>query len=157
MIVNNSIGNSGVFIALWGIWHDLDENCSSRTMPHRGSQTRLKFHIKLESQSQFDKSRRSPALIWESQCVPDWSAADSDSSDQTCTKTCQQNVTMNLHINWSTSELNTQVNPTTCLGDTGCCIQQVTAPTLVVTCSIHQLASILPSTCTGGASPPLSN
>ena len=52
-------------------------------------------------------------------------------------------------INWSTSELNTQVNPTTCLGDTGCWIQQVTAPTLVVTCWIHQCASILPSTCTG--------
>ena len=62
---------------------------------------------------------------------------------------------MNFLINWSTSELNTQVNPTTCLGDTGCWIQQVTAPTLVVTCWIHQCASILPSTCTWGAKPPL--
>ena len=56
--------------------------------------------------------------------------------------------TMSFLINWSTSELNTQVNPTTCLGDTGCWIQQVTAPTLVVTCWIHQCASISPSTCT---------
>ena len=28
-----------------------------------------------------------------------------------------------LLINWSTSELNRQLNPTTCLGDTGCWIQ----------------------------------
>ena len=41
---------------------------------------------------------------------------------------------INSLIDWSTSELNTQLNPTTCLGDTGCCFQQVTAPTLVVTC-----------------------
>ena len=58
--------------------------------------------------------------------------------------------TMGFLINWSTSELNTQVNPTTCLGDTGCWIQQVTAPTLVVTCWIHQRASILYSSWTGG-------
>ena len=64
-------------------------------------------------------------------------------------------VTMSFFTNQSTSELNTHVNPTTCLGDTGCWIQQVTAPTLVVTCWIHQCASILPSTCTGGRSPPL--
>ena len=57
-------------------------------------------------------------------------------------------------INWSISELNTQVNPTTCLGDTDCWIQQVTAPTLVVTCWIQQSVCILPSTCTGGRSPP---
>ena len=56
--------------------------------------------------------------------------------------------TMSFLINWSTSELNTQVNPTTCLGDTGCWIQQVTAPTLVVTCWIHQCASILHSSWT---------
>ena len=58
-------------------------------------------------------------------------------------------------INWSTSELNTQVNPTTCLGDTGCWIQQVTAPTLVVKCWIHLCTCILPSTCTGGLRPPV--
>ena len=29
-------------------------------------------------------------------------------------------VTVNFCINWSISELNTQVNPTTCLGDTDC-------------------------------------
>ena len=40
-------------------------------------------------------------------------------------------------VHWPASELNTQVNLTTCLGDTGCWIQQVTAPTLVVTCWIH--------------------
>ena len=38
--------------------------------------------------------------------------------------------TITLLINWSTSELNRQLNPTTCLGDTDCWIQQVTAPTL---------------------------
>ena len=64
-------------------------------------------------------------------------------------------ATMNFLINWSTSELNTQVNPTTCLGDTGCWIQQVTAPTLVVTCWIHQCTCILHSDWTGGASPPV--
>ena len=47
----------------------------------------------------------------------------------TCVEYCH---TMNFFINWSTSELNTQVNPTTCLCATGCGIQQVTAPTLVV-------------------------
>ena len=57
-------------------------------------------------------------------------------------------------INWSISELNTQVNPTTCLGDTDCWIQQVTAPTLVVTCWIQQSVCILHSSRTGGASPP---
>ena len=45
-------------------------------------------------------------------------------------------LTDDFHINWSISELNAQVNPTTCLGDTDCWIQQVTAPTLVVTCWI---------------------
>ena len=62
--------------------------------------------------------------------------------------------TMTFLINLSTSELNTQVNPTTCLGDTDCWIQQVTAPTLVVTCWIQQCTCILPSTCTGGRSSP---
>ena len=62
--------------------------------------------------------------------------------------------TMNFRINWSISELNTQVNPTTCLGDTDCWIQQVTTPTLVVTCWNQQSVCILPSTCTGGRSPP---
>ena len=63
--------------------------------------------------------------------------------------------TMNFRINWSISELNTQVNPTTCLGDTDCWIQQVTAPTPVGTCWIQQPTGIciLPSTCTGGRSP----
>ena len=50
------------------------------------------------------------------------------------------------------SELNRQLNPTTCLGDADCWIQQVTAPTLVVTCWIQQSTCILPSTCTGGRS-----
>ena len=62
--------------------------------------------------------------------------------------------TTTLLINWSTSELNRQLNPTSCLGDTDCWIQQVTAPTLVVTCWIQQPACILPSTCTGGRRPP---
>ena len=57
-------------------------------------------------------------------------------------------------INWSISESNTQVNPTTCLGDRYCWIQQVTAPTLVVTCWIQQSVCILHSSRTGGASPP---
>ena len=39
-----------------------------------------------------------------------------------------------IKLNWSISDLNVQVNPTTCLGGTGCWIQQVTAATLVVTC-----------------------
>ena len=47
---------------------------------------------------------------------------------------CQGLPTMNFRINWSISKLNTQVNPTTCLGDRDCWIQQVTTPTLVVTC-----------------------
>ena len=62
---------------------------------------------------------------------------------------------MNLRINWSISELNTQVNPTTCLGDTDCWIQQVTAPTLVVTCWIQQFYCILHSSRTGGLRPPV--
>ena len=47
------------------------------------------------------------------------------------------------------------MNPTTCLGDTDCCIQQVTAPTLGVTCWIQQSVCILHSSRTGGASPPV--
>ena len=60
---------------------------------------------------------------------------------------------MSFLIHWSTSELTTQVNPTTCLGDTDCWIQKVTAPTLVVTCWIQQPTCTLPSTCTRGRSP----
>ena len=63
--------------------------------------------------------------------------------------------TITLFINWSTSELNRQLNPTTCLGDTDCWIQQVTAPTLVVTCWIQHSTCILSFTCTGGRSPPV--
>ena len=55
------------------------------------------------------------------------------------------------------SKLNTHVNATTCLGDTDCLIQQVTAPTLVVPWWIQQSVCILPSTCTRGAMPPLSD
>ena len=43
--------------------------------------------------------------------------------------------------NWSISELNTQVNSTTCLGGTDCWFQQVTAPTLVVTCWMQQVTT----------------
>ena len=46
------------------------------------------------------------------------------------------------------------MNSTTCLGDTGCWIQQVTAPALVATCWIHQCASILHSSWIGGSWPP---
>ena len=58
-------------------------------------------------------------------------------------------------INWSISELNTQVNPTTYLGDTDCWIQQVTAPTLVVTGWIQQSVCILHSSPTWGCFAPL--
>ena len=40
--------------------------------------------------------------------------------------------TITLLINWSTSELNGQLNPTTCLGDTDCWIQQSVSPKQVV-------------------------
>ena len=53
-------------------------------------------------------------------------------------------------ITWSISELDTQVNPTTDLCDTDCRIQQVTAPTLLVTCWIQQHTCILHSSWTGG-------
>ena len=61
---------------------------------------------------------------------------------------------MNFLISWSTSESKTQLNPT-CLGDTGFWIQQVTAPTLVVTCWIQQPTCILHSSWTGGLRPPV--
>ena len=63
--------------------------------------------------------------------------------------------TITLLIAWSTSELNGQLNPTTCLGDTDCWIQQVTAPTLVVTCWIQQSTCILPPVGQGGLRPPV--
>ena len=47
------------------------------------------------------------------------------------------------------------LDPTTYLDYTGCWIQQVTAPTMAVTCWIQECACILPSTCTGGLRPPL--
>ena len=62
--------------------------------------------------------------------------------------------TIDLLINWSTSESNTLLDPTTYLDYTDCWIQQVTAPTLVVTCWIQQPTCILHSSWTGGASPP---
>ena len=62
---------------------------------------------------------------------------------------------MNFHINWSTSELNTLLDPTTYLDYTDCWIQQVTAPTLVVTCWIQQPTCILHSSWTGGLRPPV--
>ena len=58
-------------------------------------------------------------------------------------------------INWSTSELNRQLNPTTCLGDTDCWIQQVTAPTLAVTGWIQQCTCISHSSCKGVGLRPL--
>ena len=56
---------------------------------------------------------------------------------------CEQSLlrTMSFLINWSTSELHTQLNRTTCLGDKNCWIQQITAPTLVVTCWIQQVTT----------------
>ena len=48
---------------------------------------------------------------------------------------------MDLLINRSTSELNTLLNPTTYLGDTGCWIQQVTTRVGAVTCWIQQPVS----------------
>ena len=62
--------------------------------------------------------------------------------------------TTNLLINWSTSESNRQLNQTTCLGDTDCWIQQVTAPTLIVTCWIQPSTCILPPSWTVGLRPP---
>ena len=50
--------------------------------------------------------------------------------------------TVNFRINWSPSELNAQVNPTTCLGDTDCWFQQVTTRVGVVTCWIQQSVSL---------------
>ena len=47
--------------------------------------------------------------------------------------TVEEPITVNFLINWSISELNTLVHPTTCLSDTDCWIQQFTAPTMVVT------------------------
>ena len=46
---------------------------------------------------------------------------------------------MTFLINWSISELNTQVNPTTCLGDTDCWNQQSVPPKQVVefTCAFN--------------------
>ena len=42
-------------------------------------------------------------------------------------------ATIDLLINWSTSELNTLLDPTTYLDYTDCWIQLVTAPTMAVT------------------------
>ena len=47
------------------------------------------------------------------------------------------------------------MNPSICLGDTGCWIQQVTAPALIVTCWVRQPRCILHSSRTGCASPPV--
>ena len=65
--------------------------------------------------------------------------------------------TIDLLINWSTSELNTLLDPTTYLDYTDCWIQLVTAPTMAVTSWIQLSTCILPSTCTRGRCPPLSN
>ena len=61
--------------------------------------------------------------------------------------------TITLFINWSTSELNTLLDPTTYLDYTDSWIQLVTAPTLAVTSWIQLSTCIVPSTCTGGPCP----
>ena len=61
---------------------------------------------------------------------------------------------IDLLINWSTSELNTQLDPTTYLDYTDCWIQLVTAPTMAVTSWIQLSTCILNSNWTGGARPP---
>ena len=61
--------------------------------------------------------------------------------------------TIDLLINWSTSELNTLLDPTTYLDYTDCWIQLVTAPTMAVTSWIQLSTCILISNWTGGARP----
>ena len=61
--------------------------------------------------------------------------------------------TIDLLINWSTSELNTLLDPTTYLDYPDCWIQLVTAPTMAVTSWIQLFTCISPSTCTGGLAP----
>ena len=65
-----------------------------------------------------------------------------------------------LHINWSTSELNTLVDPTTYLDYTDCWIQVVTAATMAVTSWIQLSTCILNSyysNWTGEGKAPLCN
>ena len=61
---------------------------------------------------------------------------------------------VDLLINWSTSELNTLLDPTTYLDYTDSWIQLVIAPTMAVTSWIQLSTCILNSNWTGGASPP---
>ena len=63
--------------------------------------------------------------------------------------------TTDLLINWSTSELNTLLDPTTYLDYTDCWIQLVTAPTMAVTSWIQLSTCILNSNWTGGQGPPV--
>ena len=51
--------------------------------------------------------------------------------------------TIDLLIDWSTSELNTLLDPTTYLSYTDCWIQLVTAPTMAVTSWIQLSTDIL--------------
>ena len=67
---------------------------------------------------------------------------------------CQQ--TVDLLINWSTSELNTLLDPTTYLDYTDRWIQLDTAPTMAMTSWIQMSTCILNSNWTGGARPPVS-
>ena len=64
-------------------------------------------------------------------------------------------ITIDLLINWSTSELNTLLDPTTYLDYIDCWIQLVTAPTMAVTSWIQLSTCILNSIWTGGARPPV--
>ena len=59
--------------------------------------------------------------------------------------------TIDLLINWSTSELNTLLDPTTYLDYADCWIQLVTAPTMAVTRWIQLSTYILNSNWTEGA------
>ena len=64
-------------------------------------------------------------------------------------------VTIDLLTNWSTSELNTLLDPTPYLDYTDCWIQLITAPTMTVTSWIQLSECILNSNWTGGQGPPV--
>ena len=64
-------------------------------------------------------------------------------------------ATIDLLINWSTSELNTLLDPTTYLDYTDCWIQLVTAPTMAVTSWIQLSTCILNLNRIGGQGSPV--
>ena len=84
---------------------------------------------------------------------PDLGSASSQESSPQLAQSEMQDI-IEMLMNRST-RINGLLRPTTYSGYTGCWMQQVTVPTLAVTCQIQQATCVFRSACKWGLRPPL--